>query len=104
MTYLRHGGPVLGPLPEASYGRGIVHLQEGDMLVLFTDGITESVRDGDSTRGEEYGVKRLVEVARSCRGRSAEEVIDAVFASLDEWTAETPQVDDRTIIVVVLPD
>ncbi len=103
VTYLKHGGPVLGPLAEATYGRGMVHMSPGDVLVLYTDGITEALRDGDSSRGEEYGVERLVEVARSCQGPSAAEVIDAVFESVEAWTAGTPQIDDRTIVAVVLP-
>lgn len=103
VAYLKHGGPVLGPLAEAVYGRGIVHMKPGDMLVLFTDGVTEAFRDGDSSRGQEYGVKRLVKAARSCQGCNATEVIDKVFESVSAWTAGTPQADDRTIIVVVLP-
>jgi serine phosphatase RsbU (regulator of sigma subunit) len=104
VTYLKNGGPVLGPLPKATYGRGMVQMAPGDILVLFTDGFTEALKGGDSTRNDEYGAERLVEVARTCQGCSADEVIDAIFASVAEWTGDAPLIDDRTLVVVVVPD
>ena len=100
---LVHGGPVLGPLSVASYERGIVHLRPGEMVVLYTDGVTEALRGGDSTRNEEYGVGRLLEVARARRASPAPDVVDAIFDSVEQWTGHTPPQDDRTVVVIVHP-
>lgn len=103
VTYLVHGGPVLGPLPAASYERGMVDVEPGDLLVVFTDGITEALRDGDSLRAEEYGTERLLALVREHQGASANEVVDAVFESVEAWTAGTPPLDDRTVVAVTCP-
>ncbi|MEM7350603.1 MAG: PP2C family protein-serine/threonine phosphatase [Acidobacteriota bacterium] len=104
VSYLQEGGPVVGPLPDATYDRGYVHLQPGDMLVAYTDGITEAPRAGASSQDtDEYGAERLLEVARANQGRTANEVIEAIFASLEEWSGGDAAQDDRTVIVVVCP-
>lgn len=103
--FLSAGGPVLGPLVDAVYDRGFVHLEPGDMLVMATDGITEAPRgDGDGERGEELGVERLLAVARACRGQSAAAVMTAIFARVEAWTGGAPSNDDRTVVVVVYPE
>ena len=106
-TFLDAGGPVLGPLPNASYDRSFVQMKPGDLLVLYTDGITETLRASqdsqESDDREEYGVERLLEVARSQQGRSAEDVIEAIFQSLEEWSGGAPAQDDCTLVVVVYP-
>ena len=60
--FLESGGAVLGPLADASYERGFVLVQPGDLLVLYTDGIIEARPRGGR---DEYGVDRLVEVVRA---------------------------------------
>ncbi|MCP3958785.1 MAG: PP2C family protein-serine/threonine phosphatase [bacterium] len=104
-TRLEEGGPVLGPLDEATYDRGYVQMRPGDMLVLYTDGITETQEAGGSSEDRaEFGFQNLLEVARSNRGRAASEVVEAIFASLNDWSrGATPQ-DDRTVVVVVYPE
>jgi sigma-B regulation protein RsbU (phosphoserine phosphatase) len=104
VTYLDQGGPVLGPLPDATYDRCFVQMKPGDLMVLYTDGITEAVPAGQTPDGgEEFGLDRLLEAARRHQGKSAEEVIDGIFESLDEWTGGGPQNDDSTVIAVVYP-
>lgn len=103
LTRLDHGGVVLGPLPDATYERGLVSLEPGDTLVLYTDGLTEALYGGDTIRREEYGLERLVELTRAHQGKSAREILDAIFESVVDWTAGTPALDDRTAVVVVCP-
>jgi len=100
VTYLDRGGPVLGPLPDATYDRSFVQMQPGGLLVMYTDGITETLRAGN---GEEYRIERLVKAARACQGCTAAEVIDGVFADLETWSEGAPPQDDCTIVVVVYP-
>jgi Stage II sporulation protein E (SpoIIE) len=102
VTYLEEGGPVLGPLPKATYDRGYVQLRRGDMLVLYTDGVTET-RTAAASNEEpaEYRSDRLLEVARANQGKTAAEVIEAIFADLEAWSGGSVPQDDRTVVVVV---
>jgi len=102
VTSLDQGGPVLGPLPEANYERGYVHLDPGDLLLMFTDGIVEAPK-GDGSR-REYGVGRLQKLVRRNRHLSAPEIVEAIFASVAEWTAGAPANDDRTVLLVRNPE
>ncbi|HVT18789.1 MAG TPA: PP2C family protein-serine/threonine phosphatase [Thermoanaerobaculia bacterium] len=104
ITDLEAGGPVLGPLAEASYERGFVIVKPGDMLVFYTDGIVET--RGAEKPGqplEEYGSERLQRVAREHRGKPSKEVVAAIFASVDAFAQGAPADDDRTVMVVTYP-
>jgi sigma-B regulation protein RsbU (phosphoserine phosphatase) len=104
VRYLEEGGPVLGPLPDASYQRGFVIMKPGDMLVFYTDGISETVgRDEDGRPLGEYGIERLVETAREHQGETAREVVEAIFASVESFSRQAPPDDDRTVMVVSHP-
>lgn len=102
---LEEGGPILGPLPEATYDRGFVRFEAGGMLVMYTDGLTET---NGSENGEEpleeYGVERLQAVARKHQHQSSQEVIDAIFEDLEKWSGGRMPEDDRTVVVVRYPD
>jgi len=102
--YLEEGGPVLGPLSEATYERGFVVMKPGDMLVFYTDGIVETRgREGSHGPLEEYGNERLIAVARESRGRPARAVVEAIFASVEAFAHGAPAQDDRTLMVVTYP-
>jgi Stage II sporulation protein E (SpoIIE) len=104
VRYLEEGGPVLGPLPDATYARGFVIMKPGDMLVFYTDGIVEAQgRDDSGQLLGEYGIERLLEVARTHQGETAHEVVEAIFASVDSFGSSCPREDDRTVMVVSQP-
>jgi sigma-B regulation protein RsbU (phosphoserine phosphatase) len=104
VRYLEEGGPVLGPLPDATYERGFVIMKPGDMLVFYTDGICETQgRDEHGRLLGEYGIERLLEVAREHQGETAREVVDAIFASVEGFSRSAPPDDDRTVMVVSHP-
>lgn len=102
VRFMEEGGPVLGPLPGATYERGFVIMKPGDMMVFYTDGICETHR-GEGSAEEEYGVDRLLEVVRNHQGRPSQEVVDAVFADVAAFAGEAPVEDDRTVVVVAYP-
>lgn len=105
VTHLKYGGPVLGPLPDATYDRGYVQMRPGDMLVFYTDGVTETGRAATSPEEQvEYRIDRLIETARAGQGKTASRVVEAIFASLEEWSGGATPRDDRTVIVVVYPE
>jgi sigma-B regulation protein RsbU (phosphoserine phosphatase) len=119
VTHLEAGGPVLGPLAEASYERGFVIMKPGDLMVFYTDGIVEApgrppdrpsagpaaaspVRD-DGLPLEEYGLDRLLRVARQHQGKPPQAVVEAVFADVEAYSHGAPAEDDRTVMAVSLP-
>lgn len=92
---LRTGGLVLGPNPAARYEAGHLHLDRGDLLLLYSDGLTER----PDTRGRHFGLRRLRSLLRDQASRSAREIIEALFAASDEHGGATAP-DDRTAVVV----
>lgn len=73
-----------------------VLLGEGDVAVLFTDGVTEARRSD----GDEYGYERLHDICRSVGSRSAMEIRDAIIQSVDSHMNHQPPEDDLTLIVI----
>lgn len=97
VSYLRAGGMILGPNPEARYTFGIDELNPGDLLVLYTDGITEANGEPD---GDEYGSDRLIHTLRTARHLDPIAIVDRVFSDVEEFTAVSPPADDQTVVVV----
>lgn len=94
---LREGGLILGVMSDVTFDEGHTLLSTGDMLVCYTDGVTEA-RD---LQDEEYGEERLMELLRSLRDKgSAEDVIAAVQSSVLEFTGGADQADDMTMLVL----
>ena len=90
-------GMPLGILEDETWERGVSQLGTGDVLVLYTDGITESYdRDGRA-----FGEDRLLESVSANVGRTAQEIQDALLADLHAFTLGAPQSDDITLAVVV---
>jgi sigma-B regulation protein RsbU (phosphoserine phosphatase) len=92
---LETGGPVIGLLPQ-SYEQEAFPLETGDLVVLFTDGISESM----NSRDEEWGEQKLIELANACHGLSAFEVMNRILAGAEAFAAGAPQHDDMTLVVV----
>ncbi len=108
---LNAGGTVLGPVPGATYERGFERLEPGDVLLLYTDGVVETrgwpaeAQEGRSTaKLQEYGVERLLDLARKHQKRPARELVDAVFEDLVAFRAGRPVADDVTLVVVRCKD
>lgn len=91
---LETGGPVIGLMPDCSYSQGRVTLEDGDVLVLFTDGITEAM----NSAGQEWGEEPLTEVVDTCRDLPVRELIEHIMREADEFVAGAPQHDDMTLI------
>ena len=89
-------GPVLGFMLESSYAEQSVILEPGDLVVGFTDGISEAMNDAD----EEWGEEGLMELIRVNRKLSARELIDQIMGEADVFTAGRSQYDDMTLITV----
>jgi sigma-B regulation protein RsbU (phosphoserine phosphatase) len=93
---LETGGPVLGLFKDVDYEQGQVVLRTYDLLLAFTDGISEAM----TGTLEEWGEDRLIEAARAHTQRSAHDVVSAVVACADKFTAGAPQNDDLSLVVL----
>jgi sigma-B regulation protein RsbU (phosphoserine phosphatase) len=91
---LATGGPVIGLMPDCSYVQQRVTLEEGDVLVLFTDGISEAM----NAAGEEWGEERLTQVVGANRALPARELIEQIMRASDEFVAGATQYDDMTLV------
>jgi serine phosphatase RsbU (regulator of sigma subunit) len=93
---LAEGGMVLGFVDPMEYGEGTAELRPGDMLVVFSDGVTETWSAAD----EEYGEARLAELLVRERALGPKELQAALLAELDAFSRGTKATDDRTLIVI----
>jgi sigma-B regulation protein RsbU (phosphoserine phosphatase) len=91
---LEAGGPPVGLFAECAYESSWLELQGGDLLVLFTDGISEAMNSAD----EEWGEDRLLESIKKSYEAAPGEMVDAIFRAADQFTADAPQHDDMTIV------
>lgn len=92
---LRAGGMPLGLFPETVYERDVVRLEPEDLLVLFSDGLTEARSSG----GKEFGEIRLMNTLTRSRGLSAREVIGRILDELATFTDGRKPEDDLTLVV-----
>ena len=90
------GGTALGVMEDLPYFDGELALEQGDALLLYTDGVNEAT-DADD---ELYGEERLVEFLRRHVGESAETLNQALLADIREFVGEAAQSDDITSLVV----
>jgi sigma-B regulation protein RsbU (phosphoserine phosphatase) len=95
---LEADGPVVGLLPFAPYTEQAMTLEPGDVLLLYTDGISEAMTRDD----EEWGEERMIESLSAVRNRPADDVLRAMFADADNFTAGAAQHDDMTLLVLRL--
>lgn len=95
------GGLPLGLLPDERYREASFRLERGDMLVLYTDGITEAMAPaGPSGTRELFGEERLVEALLLTRGSSAAAQVRAVEDAVNTFTRRAVASDDRTLVVL----
>ena len=88
-------GFLLGAFGDATFGEQETVLAEGDALVLYTDGVDEARDAGGGFFGEER-LKAAVAAAGDC---SAEEIVAAIVAAVDEFAGAVDQADDLTLLV-----
>jgi phosphoserine phosphatase RsbU/P len=97
---LDRGGPVVGLLPKACYEKGSFLLHPGDLLIAYTDGISEAMNSAE----EEWGEEAMILAAQQASDGTAEEIVKAIFAATDVFVGKASQHDDMTVLVMkVLP-
>ncbi|MCI0388752.1 MAG: ADOP family duplicated permease [Acidobacteria bacterium] len=93
---LSAGGTVLGLFPQMSYQEATVDLKSGDVLIIFTDGVTEAL----NPKEEEFGEERLKESLRQLAHLPVHEISSRISEELRSWIKDAAQHDDLTFIVM----
>jgi putative ABC transport system permease protein len=95
---LSAGGTVLGLFPDSDYAAGEVAIRPGDVLVAFTDGVSEALNPA----GEEFGEERLEALLVEAIGSTADDIAARLTAAMREWIADAEPHDDLTFVVLAL--
>lgn len=93
---LKSAGAPIGMLPGATYLSQDVDLGLGDLVCIYSDGITECPAPDD----EEYEIDRLIELLRKHHGEPLDEILNAIDHAVTEFGAGLPQGDDQTVILL----
>ncbi len=96
LELLSEGGMLLGVIAAAPYVCGSFVLGEGDVLMVYSDGITES----NNSAGEEFGYGRLEDQLRRAAGSAADEALFSVLGAVQDFAAACPLVDDMSLAIV----
>lgn len=94
------GGLPIGMMQGVSYQEASITFERGDVLVIYSDGITESINE----REEEFDEDRLIEVVKNNLGRSASGIRDRIDEALSRFVGTTAPVDDMTLMIIKRTD
>jgi sigma-B regulation protein RsbU (phosphoserine phosphatase) len=89
-------GLVLGAFPDSTYREQRLQLEPGDILVFYTDGLTEM----SNPEGEEFGCERLATIVSRCRDQRLADIIAQVRRGAREFRGAAPREDDVTLMLV----
>ncbi len=95
---LETGGPPVGLVPFSAYQSGAMQLRSGDLIVFFTDGISEAM----NSQEEEWGEENLIGILQGSDNRRPETLVDEIFRAADSFAGGAPQHDDMTIVILSL--
>ena len=95
MEQLASGGLPLGIMPNADFREGRTQLHPGDVLVIYSDGVSEATNPS----GEEFGPTRLYEVVARNLDGSAAGIRDRIESALTKFCQGTPAADDITLVI-----
>ena len=95
LTELMPTGPIVGGIEDIHFDVGETHLKPDDVLLLYTDGIT----DAQNVNGEEFGRERLLSIVEK-HSTSADSLINHIVSNVQSFIDETSQFDDITLMAV----
>jgi phosphoserine phosphatase RsbU/P len=96
LSLLKEGGLVIGVLKDVPYQSVKIQLLPGELIVFYTDGVTEARNKAE----EEYGESRLVETISRCSDRPAESILETILDSVTLFTDGDLESDDLTLVVM----
>jgi sigma-B regulation protein RsbU (phosphoserine phosphatase) len=92
---LQVGGTVVGLFSPLTYEQAEIQIQPGDLLLAFTDGITEP----ENIYGEEFGEDRVLEVVHRALSATPQVLVEEIYRSVSDWTGSPELQDDMTLLV-----
>lgn len=95
--FLEVNGTVVGAFPFSRYGESRISLEPGDLLLFYTDGITEA----ENAYGEQFGEERLCQILRKNHRGPSSEILASVVAHVKEWTGSGELQDDMTLLLAI---
>jgi sigma-B regulation protein RsbU (phosphoserine phosphatase) len=87
---------VLGVFEDAAYEQGALTLGRGDVVVLFSDGVTEALNQAE----EEFTDERLLQALAPLRGAGPQAIVDAVASAVRAFCGDATPIDDLTVVAV----
>ena len=93
-------GLFLAGMDDTEYRQSELQLNEGDRLLLYTDGITEAHDRSDGL----YGTDRLTQVLEEAADESGENVLERIISDVQRFSAGAPQFDDMTMLIVTIKE
>lgn len=93
---LTTGGPIIGAFNNCVYEQETIQMQRGDLLVAYTDGVTEARNNDD----QEFGEESLQRIIDSSAHVPAQELSERIVESVREWCGDVPPHDDLTLVVM----
>jgi sigma-B regulation protein RsbU (phosphoserine phosphatase) len=100
MEYLTEGGVALGTFENSKYEERPLKLNPGDIIVFYTDGVTEAKNEKD----EEFGTRRLKQVIDDSRQLSATQIQENIYKAVKDFRGDLAPGDDLTMIVIKIGD
>ena len=94
---LRIGGLAIGAIADATYREGEVQLHAADVLLIYSDGVTEAM----NTEREEYGLDRFAAVLRRNATAPAGDLLDAVIRDIEAFAGDAAPSDDITLLAII---
>lgn len=96
VTLLTKGGPIIGAFNDCVYEQESIQMESGDLLIAYTDGVTEA-RNADD---QEFGEAHLHRIIHSLAYMPAQELSERIVESVREWCGDVPPHDDLTLVVM----
>jgi sigma-B regulation protein RsbU (phosphoserine phosphatase) len=92
---LRPTGAAIGLIEEAEFAEKTIELQEEDLLVLYTDGVTEAL----NLQNQEFGRERMIKLSRQVNTLPVKEIVQEIRQGLEEFSEGKPLADDTTLVI-----
>jgi sigma-B regulation protein RsbU (phosphoserine phosphatase) len=96
LTPLDKGGLIVGIMPSVPYEEETIPFNPGDLLIIFSDGITEAMNNSE----EEFSEQRLIDLIIKNRNETPENLIDIIIKSVKDFSGGQSQSDDITLVII----
>jgi sigma-B regulation protein RsbU (phosphoserine phosphatase) len=96
VDWLETGGPVIGVTDLATFEEKAIPIGAGDLIVMYTDGVTEVFDDNE----EQFGEERLLELVKKYRALSADELKDKIQEVVTDFASDHHLFDDLTLVII----